>query len=84
MDNILLLQELDEQYHMGRGPPHSILKVDLQKAYDSVNWSFIFLSGFDLVKTTYLGFVDDLMIFSHFDYHCEIPLRLKRGTKHFL
>lgn len=40
-DNILLTQELMWNYHRGRGPPRCAFKVDIQKAYDTVNWAFI-------------------------------------------
>ncbi|KAA0062888.1 non-LTR retroelement reverse transcriptase-like protein [Cucumis melo var. makuwa] len=41
IDNILLCQELVEGYHLNSGKPRCTLKVDLQKAYDSVNWDFL-------------------------------------------
>ncbi|XP_031744694.1 uncharacterized protein LOC116405127 [Cucumis sativus] len=34
--------ELVRAYHLHRGKPRSTMKVDLQKAYDSVNWDFLF------------------------------------------
>ncbi|GAV92089.1 RVT_1 domain-containing protein, partial [Cephalotus follicularis] len=40
-DNILLSQELLKGYHLNRGAPRCALKVDLHKAYDSMDWSFI-------------------------------------------
>ncbi|KAK9273957.1 hypothetical protein L1049_018769 [Liquidambar formosana] len=40
-DNILLAQELLKNYHRRGGPPRCAIKVDLMKAYDSVNWDFI-------------------------------------------
>ena len=39
-DNILLTQELMHNYHVDRGPPRCALKIDIQKAYDTVSWSF--------------------------------------------
>ncbi|XP_031737043.1 uncharacterized protein LOC116402131 [Cucumis sativus] len=42
IDNILLCQELVGGYHLHRGNPRCTIKVDLQKAYDSVNWDFLF------------------------------------------
>ncbi|XP_016902060.1 uncharacterized protein LOC103496880 [Cucumis melo] len=42
IDNILLCQELVGGYHLNFGKPRYTLKVDLQKAYDSVNWDFLF------------------------------------------
>lgn len=40
-DNILLAQELMEGYHLNNGKPRCALKVDIQKAYDSVDWNFL-------------------------------------------
>ncbi|GJS98521.1 sodium/hydrogen exchanger 6 [Tanacetum coccineum] len=40
-DNILLTQELMRNYHRRRGRPKCAFKVDIQKAYDTVNWSFL-------------------------------------------
>ncbi|XP_022014955.1 uncharacterized protein LOC110914476 [Helianthus annuus] len=40
-DNILLTQELMHNYHRNSGPPRCAFKVDIQKAYDTVDWSFL-------------------------------------------
>jgi len=47
-ENILLPQELVCGYHKKKGNPRCTLKVDLMKAYDSINWDFILhcLKGF--------------------------------------
>nr|GEW59701.1 hypothetical protein [Tanacetum cinerariifolium] len=47
-DNILLTQELMHNYHVDRGLPRCAFKVDIQKAYDTVDWDFLskVLSGF--------------------------------------
>ncbi|GJU34638.1 uncharacterized protein Tco_1182992 [Tanacetum coccineum] len=47
-DNILLTQELMHNYHLDRAPPRCAFKVDIQKAYDTVNWNFLrqILTGF--------------------------------------
>ena len=42
-DNVLLAQELVFQYHLHKGPPRYALKVDLAKAYDSVEWDFLMM-----------------------------------------
>ncbi|KAA0059752.1 F17F8.5 [Cucumis melo var. makuwa] len=42
IENILLCQELVGGYHLNSGKPRCTLKVDHQKAYDSVNWDFLF------------------------------------------
>ncbi|XP_031741727.1 uncharacterized protein LOC116403921 [Cucumis sativus] len=52
--------ELVRAYHLHRGKPRSTMKVDLQKAYDSVNWDFLF---------GLLIAIDDLMIFCTADNH---------------
>nr|KAJ0198574.1 hypothetical protein LSAT_V11C700342390 [Lactuca sativa] len=41
LDNILLSQELVKGYHIDRGFARCALKVDIQKAYDTVNWKFL-------------------------------------------
>ncbi|GJT32442.1 hypothetical protein Tco_0922861 [Tanacetum coccineum] len=40
-DNILLIQELMHNYHLDRGVPRCAFKVDIQKAYDTVDWLFL-------------------------------------------
>ncbi|XP_022024382.1 uncharacterized protein LOC110924695 [Helianthus annuus] len=47
-DNILLTQELMHNYHLNRGPARCAFKIDIQKAYDTVSWSFLedVLNGF--------------------------------------
>ncbi|GJV17171.1 putative RNA-directed DNA polymerase [Tanacetum coccineum] len=40
-DNILLTQELMHNYHLDRGVPKCAFKVDIQKAYDTVDWNFL-------------------------------------------
>ncbi|GJV43271.1 putative RNA-directed DNA polymerase [Tanacetum coccineum] len=40
-DNILLTQELMHNYHLDRGPSRCAFKVDIQKAYDTVDWAFL-------------------------------------------
>ncbi|KAL0446015.1 UNVERIFIED_CONTAM: hypothetical protein Slati_1729400 [Sesamum latifolium] len=42
-DNILLAQELFSGYKQARQPPRCALKVDLRKAYDTVEWSLCWL-----------------------------------------
>ncbi|GJT28157.1 putative RNA-directed DNA polymerase, eukaryota, reverse transcriptase zinc-binding domain protein [Tanacetum coccineum] len=47
-DNILLTHELMHNYHLDRGDPRCAFKVDIQKAYDTVDWNFLkaALTGF--------------------------------------
>nr|XP_043619797.1 uncharacterized protein LOC122591602 [Erigeron canadensis] len=40
-DNILLTQELMHNYHLDRGIPRCAFKVDIQKAYNTVDWRFL-------------------------------------------
>ncbi|GJV08992.1 putative RNA-directed DNA polymerase, partial [Tanacetum coccineum] len=40
-NNILFTQELMHNYHRDRGPPRCAFKVDIQKAYDTVDWCFL-------------------------------------------
>ncbi|XP_021979653.1 uncharacterized protein LOC110875758 [Helianthus annuus] len=47
-DNILLTQELLHNYHRNTGPPRCAFKVDIQKAYDTVDRDFL--------RATLLGF----------------------------
>ncbi|XP_070031346.1 uncharacterized protein [Nicotiana tomentosiformis] len=40
-DNIILAHELDKSYNMKHISPRCMIKVDLQKAYDSVEWIYL-------------------------------------------
>nr|GEZ53724.1 reverse transcriptase domain-containing protein [Tanacetum cinerariifolium] len=40
-DNIMLSQELIRNYHRNRGPAKCAFKIDIEKAYDSVEWVFL-------------------------------------------
>ena len=40
-ENILFAQEIVRNYHKEKGVPRCTLKIDLMKAYDSVNWDFM-------------------------------------------
>ncbi|GJR50539.1 RNA-directed DNA polymerase, eukaryota, reverse transcriptase zinc-binding domain protein [Tanacetum coccineum] len=40
-DNILLSQELLKVYDCKRGPKRCSIKIDIQKAYDTVDWKFL-------------------------------------------
>lgn len=43
-DNILLTQEFFKNYHRNVGKARCAFKVDIKKAYDSVNWDFLIQS----------------------------------------
>ncbi|GKC60581.1 protein LAZ1 [Tanacetum coccineum] len=47
-DNILITQELMHNYHLNKGPPRCAFKMDIQKAYDTVDCKFLrdILGGF--------------------------------------
>lgn len=40
LDNILLSHDLLRSFHLTKGKPKMFLKLDLNKAFDSVKWSF--------------------------------------------
>ena len=40
-DNILLAQEMLQNYHKPSTTPRSTIKVDIQKSFDTVNWKFL-------------------------------------------
>lgn len=40
-ENVLLAQEIVKDYHKEKGKARYTLKVDIMKAYDSLNWEFI-------------------------------------------
>lgn len=41
MSNILLCQDLVHNYHRKGGAARCMMKLDLQKTYDTVSWSFL-------------------------------------------
>ena len=41
-DNVLLAQALCRNYHLNVGPSRIACKLDIRKAFDTLNWSFIF------------------------------------------
>ncbi|GJX82267.1 hypothetical protein Tco_0331748 [Tanacetum coccineum] len=41
LDNILITQELMHNYHLDRGPPRCAFKVDIPKAYDTMDCQFL-------------------------------------------
>ncbi|KAL2235700.1 UNVERIFIED_CONTAM: hypothetical protein Sindi_1302200 [Sesamum indicum] len=57
-DNIMLAQELFTGYNQARLPPRCALKVDIRKAYNTVEWDFLLavlqLFGFPLTFTRWI------------------------------
>src|SRR2546430_8127336 len=49
-DNILMAQEVVKNYHLASRVPKCAIKIDITKAFDSVNWEFLSnaLQNFDL------------------------------------
>src|SRR3954466_13895339 len=49
-DNILMAQEAVKNYHLPSQVPKCAIKIDITKAFDSVNWDFLsyVLQSFDL------------------------------------
>ncbi|GJY18231.1 hypothetical protein Tco_0389722 [Tanacetum coccineum] len=72
-DNILLTQELLKGYDRKGGPSRVAFKIDIQKAYDTVNWNvkrnpkFQYYYGCKNIKITHVCFADDLLVLCHGD-----------------
>ncbi|KAL0290169.1 UNVERIFIED_CONTAM: Retrovirus-related Pol polyprotein from type-2 retrotransposable element R2DM [Sesamum radiatum] len=66
-DNVLLAQELFSGYNQCRLPPRCALKVDLRKAYDTVEWDFLFatlrLFGFPAV---FIRWIEECITSAHY------------------
>ncbi|GKV39884.1 hypothetical protein SLEP1_g47585 [Rubroshorea leprosula] len=39
--NLLICQDLVRNYHRSKGPARCLMKIDLQKAYNSVDWGYV-------------------------------------------
>ncbi|GJX12117.1 hypothetical protein Tco_0201976 [Tanacetum coccineum] len=74
-DNILLTQELMNNYHRNKGAPRCAFKVDIQKAYDTVDWRFWVLMETFMGETRrsnfavsfHVSYGDDLFLFARGD-----------------
>lgn len=44
MENVLLASELVKNYHKDTVTPRALMKIDISKAFDSVQWSFVLRS----------------------------------------
>ncbi|KAK4381744.1 Retrovirus-related Pol polyprotein from type-2 retrotransposable element R2DM, partial [Sesamum angolense] len=66
-DNILLAQELFSGYNQCRLPPRRALKVDLRKAYDTVEWDFLIATlrmfGFPAV---FIRWIEEYVTSAHY------------------
>ncbi|KAL2225757.1 UNVERIFIED_CONTAM: hypothetical protein Sindi_3051500 [Sesamum indicum] len=62
-DNIMLAQELFTGYNQTRLPPRCALKVDIRKAYDTVDWDFLIevleMFGFPI---TFVKWIEECVI----------------------
>lgn len=57
-ENILLAQEVIKGYHKNEGQARCTIKVDLMKAYDSINWEFVLHSlGCFGIPEKFIGWV---------------------------
>ncbi|KAL0292135.1 UNVERIFIED_CONTAM: Transposon TX1 uncharacterized protein [Sesamum radiatum] len=69
-DNVLLAQELFSGYKQCRLPPRCALKVDLRKAYDTVEWDFLMatlqLFGF---PSTFNRWIEECVTSPHFSLY---------------
>ncbi|GJV94534.1 putative RNA-directed DNA polymerase, eukaryota, reverse transcriptase zinc-binding domain protein [Tanacetum coccineum] len=70
-DNILITQELMHNYHRKIGPPRCAFKIDIQKAYDTVDWRFLetILIRFGFHRTMVKWIM--ACVTSTFHRHCE-------------
>lgn len=60
MENILICQELARNYHREGGTARCMIKLDIQKAYDSLEWGFLeqVMLGLNFPE----GFVEKIMM----------------------
>ncbi|KAL0367303.1 UNVERIFIED_CONTAM: putative mitochondrial protein [Sesamum radiatum] len=63
-DNVLLAQELLSGYNQAKLPKRCTIKIDIQKAYDSVNWDFV-----DNARSKCFNFLNSLL----FGLSSDIP-----------
>lgn len=66
-DNVIMMHELVRGYQKDEGPPRCSFNIDLTKAYDSMDWGFLFdvmaAMGFPDMFVTGLNIVCPLLIF---------------------
>ncbi|GKA78627.1 RNA-directed DNA polymerase, eukaryota, reverse transcriptase zinc-binding domain protein [Tanacetum coccineum] len=74
-DTILIAQELLKRYDRKSGSSRCCMKIDVAKAYDTVDWNFLekqnanfkFHMKCNELKLTHLCFADDMLVVSHGD-----------------
>ncbi|CAN1822766.1 Transposon TX1 uncharacterized 149 kDa protein [Linum perenne] len=66
-DNILLAHDLVSAYHKAQTSPRCVLKVDIMKAFDSVDWNFILtvLEGMNF-PLQFIGWISQCLVTSRF------------------
>jgi hypothetical protein len=67
VENILLTQELVCNYHRTMGKARCTLKIDSMKAYDSLNWDYVFhCLGCLGAPTVYVNWVKECITSTRF------------------
>lgn len=82
-DNIHLAQELFRKYHRKQISPRCIMKIDLQKAFDSVHWDFLHetLVGLDFPERFIAWIMECVTTISFSMAINEGTFRLLRGAR---
>ncbi|KAL2224833.1 UNVERIFIED_CONTAM: hypothetical protein Sindi_2937100 [Sesamum indicum] len=87
-DNIMLAQELFAKYNQMHLPPRCALKVDIRKAYDTVEWDFLLavLQLFGFPPTFTRADFDSIRVFKEgLDWFAELSgLRLNVHKSHLI
>ncbi|GKC82999.1 hypothetical protein Tco_1138716 [Tanacetum coccineum] len=81
-DNILLAHELLRRYNKKSGAKRLAMKIDIAKAYDTVDWKVKECKDFKYplrckdLSLTHMCFVDDLLVICHGDVkYVKLPVR---------
>ncbi|KAK4384498.1 Transposon TX1 uncharacterized protein [Sesamum angolense] len=84
-DNVLLAQELFSGYNQCRLPPRCALKVDLRKAYDTVEWDFLIATlqmfGF---PATFIRWIKECVTSAHYSVVVNGCMNSSRGQEHLI
>lgn len=83
IDNILIASELVKGYSWTDIPPRCMIKVDLQQAYDSVEWCFIWSDLRELgFPNRFIGWIMECMTsISYSILVNDLPLKPFQATK---